>query len=57
MLLKEWKENVLAIKVPRVRSEIDTAKVVAIVTRPTAMYPGTNHERIEDPRIVLKYLR
>src|SRR5215467_596968 len=53
MLFKEWKENVLPVKVTGVRSKIDAAKMFAVIARPSPVYPGAYHERIEDPGIVL----
>src|SRR5579885_3106517 len=53
VLLEKWKENVLSIIIAGIRGEIDTAKVVAFVTAPAAVDPGTDHESVENTRIVL----
>src|ERR1035437_10761424 len=53
VLLKERKENVLPIIFARVRGKIDSSQMLAVITCQSAMHPGSNHQRVEDPRIVL----
>jgi len=51
-VLEKWEEDILAIEIASVRGEIGSSKVSAVVSIPSAVDPGSNHQGIENAGIV-----
>src|ERR1700733_5001052 len=53
ILLEEREQYVFAVILAGVRTKLHASQMFAVITGPTAVNPRSNHERVEDSRVIL----